>query len=230
MARARAALDRLPAERVAADGLLAEWPTDRPDAEPAHRHTSHLIGLYPGDSIDPDRTPELAEAARRSLDARGPESTGWALAWRIALRARLRDAEAAHAMVRRFLEPATADRAGVYRNLFCAHPPFQIDGNLGFTAGVAEMLLQSHRSTAGVTAIHLLPALPVAWSEGEFTGLRARGGVTVDAAWSHGAVQEVRLVSDENRRIELRTGEHRVETATEAGVPTVLSLRPARQP
>ena len=229
VARARAALDRLRPERIGADGRLAEWPDDVADTEPEHRHTSHLIGLYPGDSIDPDRTPELAEAARRSLDARGPESTGWSLAWRIALRARLRDAEGAHAMVRRFLEPAGPDRSGVYRNLFCAHPPFQIDGNFGFTAGVAEMLLQSHRSTAGTTSIHLLPALPAAWSEGQFAGLRARGGVTVDATWSHGAVQEVRLVSDSDRRIVVRAGERQVETEARAGVPATLSLRPARQ-
>jgi alpha-L-fucosidase 2 len=222
VARARAALGRLPAERVGPDGRLAEWSADVTDAEPAHRHTSHLFGLYPGDSIDPDRTPALAEAARRSLDARGAESTGWSLAWRIALRARLRDAEGAYAMVRRFLQPAGPDRSGVYRNLFCAHPPFQIDGNFGFTAGVAEMLLQSHRSTADTTEIHLLPALPAAWSEGEFAGLRARGGVTVDATWSHGAVQEVRLVGDHDRRIVVQAGERRIDTTTRAGVPATL--------
>ncbi|GID27517.1 hypothetical protein C8E87_8073 [Paractinoplanes brasiliensis] len=210
------ALNRVPRERVGADGRLAEWPDDVADAEPGHRHTSHLVGLFPGRSIDPDDTPELAEAARRTLDARGLESTGWALAWRIALRARLRDADDALAAIRRFLRPAN-DSAGVYRNLFCAHPPFQIDGNLGFTAGVAEMLLQSHRDE-----IHLLPCLPAEWAEGAFAGLRARGGVTVDATWSGGVPAEVRLVSDRDATVTVRSGSHTVQAKLQAGVPHVV--------
>jgi alpha-L-fucosidase 2 len=230
VARARAALPRIPAERIGADGRLAEWSTEVADAEPEHRHTSHLIGVYPGHSVDPDETPELALAARRALDARGPESTGWSLAWRIALRARLRDPAGAAEMVRRFLQPAghpSGDRSGVYLNLFCAHPPFQIDGNFGFTAGVAEMLLQSHATTDDVTDLHLLPALPTEWADGEFTGLRARGGVTVDATWSHGELREVRLTSDTTRRITLRAGSQRAEVAAPAGVPTIVSLSPS---
>ncbi|GAB2604757.1 alpha/beta hydrolase [Paractinoplanes abujensis] len=207
------AASRIPPERVGADGRLAEWSTDVTDAEPGHRHTSHLAGLFPGCSVDPDDTPDLAAAARRTLDARGLDSTGWALAWRIALRARLRDAAAAHAAVRRFLRPA-ADSAGVYENLFCAHPPFQIDGNSGFTAGVAEMLLQSHRDE-----IHLLPCLPAAWADGAFTGLRARGGVTVDTVWSAGVPTEVCLVSDRDRAVTVRFGERRTEVELRAGVP-----------
>ncbi|MET0419688.1 MAG: glycoside hydrolase family 95 protein [Actinoplanes sp.] len=206
VAPARAALARIPGERIAADGRLAEWPDDAADTEPTHRHTSHLVGVYPFAAIDPDRTPELAAAARRTLDERGPESTGWSLAWRIALRARLRDAEGALACVRRFLRPAAGGRSGIYRNLFCAHPPFQIDGNFGFTAGVAEMLLQSHASNAGTTHLHLLPALPAEWPDGEFTGLRARGGVTVDAGWSGGRLRWVRLLSDGDRRVTVRAG------------------------
>ena len=226
--RSRAALTRIPHERVGADGRLAEWSIDVEDAEPAHRHTSHLIGVYPGHSVDPDDTPELAAAARRALDARGPDSTGWSLAWRIALRARLRDPAGAAGTVRRFLRPAAGDRAGVYPNLFCAHPPFQIDGNYGFTAGVAEMLLQSHASTAEVTDVHLLPALPDQWAEGAFAGLRARGGVTVDATWSDGVILQVRLVSDGDRRVSVRFGDRRVEVSTRAGVPSqvVLAVSP----
>jgi alpha-L-fucosidase 2 len=223
VARAKAALARIPAERIGADGRLAEWPADVPDAEPSHRHTSHLIGVYPGQSVTPDDTPALAAAARLSLDARGPESTGWALAWRIALRARLRDADGAAEAVRYFLRPA-GERAGIYLNLFCAHPPFQIDGNYGFTAGVAEMLLQSHATTEDVTHLHLLPALPAAWSEGAFAGLCARGGVTVDAAWTDGVLEEVRLLSVTARRVVLRAGTWRAEVTTEPKVPYQLTM------
>jgi alpha-L-fucosidase 2 len=220
--RAREALPRIPAERVAPDGRLAEWPDDVADAEPEHRHTSHLIGVYPGDSVDPDRTPELAAAARRTLDARGPESTGWSLAWRIALRARLRDPEAAAVLVSRFLQPA-GERSGVYVNLFSAHPPFQIDGNYGFTAGVAELLLQS-RITGETTELHVLPALPSAWREGSFAGLRARGGVTVDAGWSGGVLREVRLRSSTPRRVTVRSGTWRAEVTLQPEVPCQLTL------
>ncbi|GIE94423.1 glycoside hydrolase family 95 protein [Paractinoplanes rishiriensis] len=223
VARAQAALARIPAERIGADGRLAEWPSDVADAEPSHRHTSHLIGVYPGQSVTPDTTPALAEAARLSLDARGPESTGWSLAWRIALRARLRDTEGAAEAVRYFLRPA-GEKAGIYLNLFCAHPPFQIDGNYGFTAGVAEMLLQSHATTEDVTHLHLLPALPAAWSEGAFAGLCARGGVTVDATWKDGVLEEVRLLSATARRVVLRAGTWRAEVTTEPKVPYQLTM------
>ncbi|WP_236045659.1 glycosyl hydrolase family 95 catalytic domain-containing protein [Paractinoplanes ovalisporus] len=216
--RARAALRRLPAERIGADGRLAEWSTDVTDAEPEHRHTSHLIGVFPGCSVTPDTTPELAAAARRSLDARGLESTGWSLAWRIALRARLRDPEGAYAAVHRFLHPA-GERAGVYLNLFCAHPPFQIDGNFGFTAGIAEMLLQSHHDE-----IHLLPCLPAEWAEGAFAGLRARGGVTVDAAWAGGEPRDVRLRSDTEQKTTVRFGDRRVDVALPAGELVAVDL------
>ncbi len=219
VARARTASSRIPPERIAADGRLAEWPADVPDAEPEHRHTSHLIGVFPFARIDPDRTPALAAAAGRTLDQRGPESTGWSLAWRIALWARLRDADRAFASVQRFLRPTAGERSGVYPNLFCAHPPFQIDGNFGFTAGVAEMLLQSHASAADVTHLRLLPALPAAWPAGEFTGLRARGGVTVDATWSAGELRTVRLVGDTDRRVVLSAGAWQAEAAIRAHEP-----------
>ena len=220
--RAEEALRRLPAERVGADGRLAEWSADVADAEPGHRHTSHLLGVFPGDSVDPDRTPALAVAARRALDARGLESTGWSLAWRVALRARLRDPAGAFAAVQRFLQPA-GSRAGVYRNLFCAHPPFQIDGNFGFTAGVAEMLLQSHNDE-----IHLLPALPDEWSEGAFAGLRARGGLTVDAGWSGGMPYDVRLTSDTDRAVTVRFADKRIHLSVRAGVVTLVQLENGR--
>ncbi|WP_045741744.1 glycoside hydrolase family 95 protein [Actinoplanes rectilineatus] len=194
------ALRRLPAEQVGADGRIREWLTDLPDAEPLHRHQSHLVGLFPGSSIDPDVTPALADAARRTLDARGPESTGWSLAWRIALGARLHDAERVAATTRMFLRPAGDEfrgdehRGGVYRGLLCAHPPFQIDGNFGFTAGVAEALMQSHgRDPDGFRRLRLLPACP--WPAGSVRGLRARDGLTVDLSWVDGRVTGIRLAA-----------------------------------
>ncbi|MBO3101496.1 glycoside hydrolase family 95 protein [Cellulomonas fengjieae] len=202
------ALARLPGERVTADGRLAEWRDDVPEAEPEHRHQSHLFRVHPGTSVDPDQEPALARAALATLDARGPESTGWSLAWRLNLRARLRDAAGAQAMVDAFLRPVDehAHGGGVYRNLFCAHPPFQIDGNFGFTAGVVELLLQSHRTVDGVRELQLLPTLPPAWPSGSVRGLRARGGVTVDLTWDEGVLVAARLVADRDVPVMLRAG------------------------
>lgn len=237
-ARIRDALGRLPTERVGADGRLAEWLTDVPDAEPTHRHQSHLYRVHPGTSIDPDQAPALATAAVASLDARGPESTGWSLAWRLNLRARLRDVAGVEASVRSFLAPVDLDLpgrsgprsgGGVYRNLFCAHPPFQVDGNLGFTAGVVEALVQGHRTVASgegvVREVHLLPALPGAWSEGEVRGLRVRGGVTVAITWSAGRVTRAELVADRATTVVVREGAGegpRVTLHLAAGIPAVL--------
>ncbi|WP_454050075.1 glycoside hydrolase family 95 protein [Cellulomonas sp. Marseille-Q8402] len=239
--RVRAAIPRLAPYRVLPDGRLAEWAGDAPDAEPEHRHQSHLIGLFPGTTLDVDAHPELARAAAATLAARGPDSTGWSLAWRLCLQARLRDREAAAAAIEQFLRPADAtedgedDRAGVYRNLFCAHPPFQIDGNFGFTAGVAELLLQSHAGE-----IHLLPALPLAWGTGSVRGLRARGGVTVALRWEHGELTAAELVADTAREVTVRWGDRRVVVRLAAGVrclvgpsrprPCAARPRPARRP
>jgi alpha-L-fucosidase 2 len=186
---------------------------------------SHLIGLHPGDAITPDGTPALAAAAARTLDLRGDQSTGWSLAWKINLRARLRDAVAAQRLVRAFLTPADdtstdyiGSGAGVYPNLFCAHPPFQIDGNFGATAGIAEMLLQSHTGE-----IEVLPALPVDWPAGRVTGLRARGGVSVDIAWSTEGV-DVTLTAERDQERVIRSGDERITVRLSAGTPHRLSL------
>lgn len=206
----RAMRAALPPDRIGRQGQLQEWQEDWDAAapEPEHRHVSHLYALYPSHQIDPDRTPELAAAARRSLELRGDESTGWATAWRINLWARLRDGEHAHRILRFLLGPGRT-----YPNLFDAHPPFQIDGNFGGAAAIAEMLMQSREAE-----ILLLPALPRAWPTGSVRGLRARGACTVDLAWRDGALEAVTLVSpiggertmrygSRSRAVTLRRGE-----------------------
>ncbi|MFJ5266563.1 glycosyl hydrolase family 95 catalytic domain-containing protein [Streptomyces sp. NPDC088387] len=176
--RVRRARPSIPGPRIGRDGLIAEWRADPTPAEPHHRHLSHLWALYPGPGLPADLHP----GASASIDARGDESTGWSLAWRIALRARLGQPERVAELVRLMLRPAPPERvgqrAGLYPNLFAAHPPFQIDGNLGYVAGVAEALLQSH---AG--CVELLPAVPAAWARGAVRGFVARPGIRVDITW-----------------------------------------------
>lgn len=216
--RAALVLQELPQPSILADGRLAEWPSGMVEEEPHHRHTSHLVGVFPLIRIDPLHEAVQADAARRSLDARGRHATGWALAWRIALRARLRDRNGASLALWDFLQPMAPDAseepsstapAGVYRNLFCAHPPFQVDGNFGFTAGVTEMLLQS-RVSGDTVHLDLLPCPDDAWTRGSFSGFRARGGVEVAATWNletDDPTVEVMVRSSGPTRVHLRCGD-----------------------
>jgi alpha-L-fucosidase 2 len=205
----RAALPRLAPLRVGSRGQLLEWSAEYQEADPHHRHVSHLVGLYPGRVVAVD--PKLREAARRSLEGRGDAGTGWSVAWKVGLWARLGDGAAAHRLLDEYLRPAVPTgpdgqlSSGVYRSMLCAHPPFQIDGNFGVAAAIAEMLVQSHEMHDGVPVIEFLPALPPQWPGGRVTGLRARGAVTVsELAWSQGAPTSVVVEAQVDTRFEVR--------------------------
>lgn len=198
------ALCHLPEQGIGKHGQLLEWFEDYEEAEPGHRHISHLYALHPGDAITLQHTPELAQAARRTLERRlayGGGHTGWSCAWIVNFWARLADGQQAYANVLTLLRKSTLP------SLLDLHPPFQIDGNFGGTAGIAEMLLQSHAGE-----IELLPALPPAWPDGEFTGVRARGGAELDLVWRGGRIERlvVRADVDNVHRIRIPQGQRAV--------------------
>lgn len=207
-----AALARLRPLAIGSEGQLLEYDADYEEAEVLHRHLSHLYGVYPGEFFTPDRNPELYEAARISLVRRGDRSTGWAMCWRLALWARFRNGEHAKSILKEFLtfidpnaELGYEGGGGIYPNLLSAHPPFQIDANLGVPAAIVELLVQSHRKTAeGVMIVDLLPALPPGWEDGRLTGVRARNGVVLDLEWKAGRVSRLALRAPHTVAAELR--------------------------
>ena len=188
------ALAKLPPMHVGRHHQLQEWLGDYDLPDDGHRHISHAFGLYPAAQISPYTTPELFEAVRNTMLQRGDEATGWSIGWKINLWARLQDGNHAYTIINNML------RGRIYPNLFDAHPPFQIDGNFGYTAGVAEMLMQSHDH-----AVHLLPALPDAWSEGEVSGLVSRGGYVIDMKWDGGRLDTATITSPLGGNLRLRS-------------------------
>jgi alpha-L-fucosidase 2 len=212
--------ERISPNKIGQHGQLQEWLEDVDDPNNRHRHVSHLWGVFPGDEINP-ATPNFFNAAKKSLEMRGDGGTGWSLAWKINLWARLRDGDHAHKILDNLLTLTGSPKAkhgggGVYPNLFDAHPPFQIDGNFGATSGMCEMLVQSQLSTDdGTTIIDLLPALPSAWPKGNATGLRTRDGYEVDLMWDQGILTKCQLRSTLGKPVVIRYGdkERRIELA-----------------
>jgi alpha-L-fucosidase 2 len=191
--------------QIGQKGNLQEWYYDWEDEDPKHRHISHLYGLYPGTSITMKKTPELANAVKRSLELRTNNGTGWSIAWKINLWARLQNSERAYDALKTIMTFYPADKnevkmvgGGTYPNLLDAHPPFQIDGNFGATSGIIEMLMQSHDGE-----IVLLPALPESWKSGSIKGIKARGGFTVGLAWEDGILRTATIVPSNNRTVDV---------------------------
>lgn len=215
------ALNQLYPYQVGKKGNLQEWYHDWEDAEPQHRHQTHLFGLYPGHQITPLKTPQLADACRRTLEIKGDETTGWSKGWRINLWARLCDGNRAYKLFRELLSYVPPDGAkninyggggGTYPNLLDAHPPFQIDGNFGGASGLAEMLLQSDDD-----AIYLLPALPDAWPLGSVSGLCARGAFEVSMKWENGILTYVDILSKAGNNCTLLYKGQEIKIVTEKG-------------
>jgi len=221
------ALKKLYPYQIGKKGNLQEWYYDWEDVEPQHRHQSHLFGLFPGNHISPLTTPELADACRKTLEIKGDETTGWSKGWRINLWARLLDGNHAYKMYRELLKYVEPDGVktdyvrggGTYPNLFDAHPPFQIDGNFGGAAAIAEMLVQSTENE-----IHLLPAIPDAWDSGSVKGICARGGFEVSMDWKNKSVKKLRVLSKNSGKTTLYFGSEKKEINLKKGQIFELNL------
>jgi alpha-L-fucosidase 2 len=206
-------LEKLAPVRISpATGRIMEWAEDYQEVEPHHRHTSHLFGLHPGNQITTLGTPELAEAARKTLEARGDDGTGWGLAWKINMWNRLQDGDHAYKLLSVLLATKTLP------NLFDNHPPFQIDGNFGATAAIAEMLVQSQsQNEEGHYTIQLLSSLPSAFPNGSVKGLCARGGFVIDLGWNNGEIGDVHIRSKNGGILQVSDGKHEFKSLTKAG-------------
>ena len=222
--------------QIGKHGQLQEWMEDRDDPTNQHRHVSHLWAVYPGSEITPYGTPDLFQAARQSLIFRGDAATGWSMGWKLNLWARFLDGDHAYKIMQNLIAPASdapPSKAGVYKNLFDAHPPFQIDGNFGATAGIAEMLLQSddpYGTPTSLTAVesgeagflHLLPALPSALPAGKVSGLAARGGFEVALEWRSGKLVQATILARQSKPLKVRYAGKQIEIQAKAGQTYIL--------
>ena len=232
----KTALQRLHPYTIGKQGDLNEWYYDWQDRDPHHRHQSHLIGLYPGHHLT---QPDLQQAAEQTLIQKGDETTGWSTGWRINLWARLKNGEKAYQIYRKLLTAVAPEQdktpnyshgGGTYPNLFDAHPPFQIDGNFGGTAGVCEMLMQSHISTLTphLSTIELLPACPQEWKDGSVSGLCARGGYEVSFTWKDGKVCDYTVKAKRPGSLTLLYNGQQKTMKLKAGQQVTSTVRPLR--
>ena len=221
-AELQAKLAKLLPYRIGKKGQLQEWEFDFEEPEPEHRHLAHLYGFHPGDQITKEKTPELFNAVRKTLELRGDAATGWSMGWKINFWARMYDGDHALKIIKNFFSFVKEGNTqytggGLYANLFDAHPPFQIDGNFGYTAGVAEMLLQSHEEK-----IRLLPALPSDWATGKISGLKARGNIEIAMEWKDGKLLEATLLSTVSKSILVQYNQKTIEVSLTQNKPFLL--------
>lgn len=214
---------RIAPNQIGRHGQLQEWLEDKDDPKNKHRHVSHLWGVFPGNEITKEETPEFFKAARKSLEFRGDGGTGWSMAWKVNFWARFKDGDRAYKLLNNLLRLTGSSKTeysggGVYPNLFDAHPPFQIDGNFGVTSGMAEMLMQSHRQDEkGDYILELLPALPRAWPDGHIKGLCARGGFEIDIHWKNGKLAKAEILSKGGRRCIVQLSGQTIDFPTKEG-------------